>query len=83
MPVRPNRREAKNGFDSWPGFRGWAARTEKDPRPGQPPEGTVTARQFAEKNGDFKAACKAADVKPTKRQAAKFLRGEGRAYGAR
>jgi hypothetical protein len=36
-------------------------------------------RQFTS-NSDFKAACEAAGVQPTKRQASKFRMGKGRAF---
>jgi len=42
-----------------------------------------TNRDFAEKNGKFRAVCDATDVEPTRRQAAKFRRKIGRAYNER
>jgi hypothetical protein len=43
------------------------------------PEGQ-THREFAEKNKQFRDACEAAGVKPTRRQAQKFRAGKGSAY---
>ena len=40
-----------------------------------------TNHDFAEKNSKFRAACEAAGVKPTSRQAAKFRNHRGSAYG--
>jgi hypothetical protein len=37
-------------------------------------------REFAAKNGGFQAACEAAGIKPTKRQASKFRNKTGTAY---
>ncbi len=51
-------------------------------RDDQPRKLTMTHGDFA-RDATFRAACKAAGVEPTKRQAAKFRRGEGRAYAAR
>lgn len=39
----------------------------------------VTNREFAEKNVEFRVACKAAGLPATSRQAAKWRRGEGTA----
>jgi hypothetical protein len=42
-----------------------------------------TARNIAEHDPLFKAACAKAGVQPTKRQAAKWRRGEGSAFANR
>ena len=44
-------------------------------------ETTVNNRDFTS-DGAFQAACSAAEVKPTKRQASKFRMGQGAAYKA-
>ena len=43
----------------------------------------TTHAEFAKTNKDFQTACERAGVQPTKRQAAKFRRKEGRAYANR
>lgn len=40
----------------------------------------LTNRAFKDKNTDFNAACAAAHVEPTKRQASKFRNKKGLAY---
>lgn len=42
--------------------------------------GGMSHRDYAETNQHFRACCEAGNVQPTKRQAAKFRRGEGSAY---
>ena len=39
-----------------------------------------THREFVEDSKTFQAACEAAEVKPTLRQASKYRRGMGKAY---
>ena len=40
----------------------------------------VTNATFAERDAQFRAACRAAQIEPTTRQAAKWRRGEGLAF---
>ena len=40
----------------------------------------VTNRMFAQTDTPFRAACRAAHIEPTRRQASKFRRGEGLAF---
>jgi hypothetical protein len=41
----------------------------------------ITNRKFSE-DGNFRKACQKANVAPTRRQASKFRRGEGKAFKA-
>lgn len=40
----------------------------------------MSHRDYAQVNAHFRSCCREAKVEPTKRQAAKFRRGEGTAY---
>lgn len=41
-----------------------------------------TARKFAQTDNEFHRACELANIKPTRRQASKFLREQGLAFKA-